>query len=219
VSPKVKQRFHDIIRRSGIRPERALEVGGLMGDDSLLRFPELAGAERYCLNLVELPSDGEVTAVKGDANDMSVFKDDSFDLVVCCSTLEHDKRFWLSVAEMKRVLRPGGLLVIGVPGYVKDKERDQGRSTLTYRVHYRFDYYRFSEQAVREVFFDGMERVRVRATMTPPRLIGHGRKPLRSEDRRRAAVKVRSVRARLRSQVRAWRGARTRRPLRRSRSG
>jgi SAM-dependent methyltransferase len=197
VSPKVKQRFHDVIRRSGIRPERALEVGGLMGDDSLLRFPELAGAERYCLNLVELPSDGEVTAVKGDANDMSVFKDDWFDLVVCCSTLEHDKRFWLSVAEMKRVLRPGGLLVIGVPGYVKDAERDQGRSTLTYRVHYKFDYYRFSEQAVREVFFDGMERVRVRAMMTPPRLIGHGRKPRRPGKRSRVAVKVRAVRSRI----------------------
>jgi SAM-dependent methyltransferase len=177
VSPKVKQRFHAIIRRTGIRPERALEVGGLMGEDSLLRFPELAGAERYCLNLVELPSDDQVTAVTGNANDMSMFKDDWFDLVVCCSTLEHDKRFWLSVAEMKRVMRPGGLLVIGVPGYVKDAERDQGRSTLTYRVHYRFDYYRFSEQAVRQVFFEDMERVRVRPFMTPPRIFGHGYKP------------------------------------------
>jgi SAM-dependent methyltransferase len=179
VSPKVKNRFHAIIRRSGISPERALEVGGLMGKDSLLRFPELARAERYCLNLVELPSDGEVTAVKGNANDMSEFKSDWFDLVLCCSTLEHDKRFWLSVAEMRRVLSPGGLLVIGVPGFVKDEERDQGRSTLTYRVHYRFDYYRFSEQAVREIFFEDMERVRVRAMMTPPRLIGHGWKARR----------------------------------------
>ena len=197
MSPKVKQRFHDIIRRSGIQPERALEVGGLMGEDSLLRFPELAGAERYCLNLVELPSDAQVTAVTGNANDMSAFKNEWFDLVVCCSTLEHDKRFWLSVAEMKRVMRPGGLLVIGVPGYVKDAERDQGRSTLTYRVHYSFDYYRFSEQAVREVFFDGMERVRVRAMMTPPRLIGHGWKPRRPGYRTRAARRVRGVRRRI----------------------
>jgi SAM-dependent methyltransferase len=189
VSPKVKRRFGAIIRRSGIRPERALEVGGLMGGDSLLRFPELAGAERFCLNLVELPSDDEITAVTGNANDMSMFEDDTFDLVVCCSTLEHDKRFWLSVAEMQRVLRPGGMLVICVPGYVKDAERDQGRSTLTYRVHYRFDFYRFSEQAVREVFFDGMERVRVRAMGSPPRLIGHGWKP-----RRRPGYGARAVR-------------------------
>ena len=189
MSPKVKNRFHAIIRRTGIRPERALEVGGLMGDDSLLRFPELDGAERYCLNLVDLPSDDKVTAVKGDANDMSGFKSDWFDLVLCCSTLEHDKRFWLSVAEMRRVLRPGGLLVIGVPGYVKDEQRDQGRSTLTYRVHYRFDYYRFSEQAVREIFFEGMERVRVRAMMTPPRLIGHGWKPRR----RSSAIRIKRL--------------------------
>jgi SAM-dependent methyltransferase len=197
VSPRVKRRFHQIIRRSGIRPERALEVGGLMGEDSLLRFPELAGAERFCLNLVDLPSDDQVTAVKGDANDMRQFGRDSFDLVVCCSTLEHDKRFWLSVAEMKRVLRPGGLLIVGVPGYVKDEERDQGRSTLTYRVHYRFDYYRFSEQAMREVIFEGMERVRVRPMMTPPRLIGHGRKPARPGPRIRAARAVRQGRRRL----------------------
>jgi SAM-dependent methyltransferase len=194
MSPKVKRRFHAIIRRTGIKPKRALEVGGLMGDDSLLRFPELAGAERYCLNLVDLPSEDGITAVKGNANDMRQFADDHFDLVVCCSTLEHDKRFWLSVAEMKRVLAPGGLLVIGVPGYVKDEERDQGRSTLTYRVHYAFDYYRFSEQAVREVFFDGMRRVRVRAMMTPPRIIGHGRKPRRR--RPASAPRRRSLRAR-----------------------
>ena len=126
------RRYHAIIRRAGIRPERALEVGGLMGADSLLRFPELAGAERYCLNLVEMPGDGEITAVTGNANDMrDVFEDDLFDLVLCSATLEHDKRFWLSVAEMRRVLKPGGLLIISVPGYVKDPERDHGRATHT----------------------------------------------------------------------------------------
>src|SRR5918999_836159 len=174
MSPKVKRRFHAIIRRTGIKPKRALEVGGLMGKDSLLRFPELAGAERYCLNLVDLPSEDGITAVKGNANDMRQFQDDWFDLVVCCSTLEHDKRFWLSVAEMKRVLAPGGLLIIGVPGYVKDEERDQGRSTLTYRVH-------------------------LRAMMTPPRIIGHGRKPRR----RRPAPRRRSLRARAVRRARA----------------
>jgi SAM-dependent methyltransferase len=196
------QQFHNVIRRSGVRPEKALEVGGLMGEDSLLRFPELNGAERFCLNLVELPSEDGITAVAGNANDMrGAFADETFDLVLCCSTLEHDKHFWLSVAEMKRVMRPGGLLVIGVPGYVKDEERDHGRSTLTYRVHYTFDYYRFSEQAVREVFFSDMERVQVKAYMTPPRLLGHGYKPRSSAPRLRteAARKVRALAARVRS--------------------
>jgi SAM-dependent methyltransferase len=191
----VKRRFQRILRNSGIRPEKALEVGGVMDDGSLLRFPELAGAERYCLNLVEMPSDEEITSITGNANDMSkVFEDDMFDLVLCCSTLEHDKRFWLSVEEMRRVTKPGGLLVIGVPGYVKDPENDEGRSTRTYRVHYSFDYYRFSRQAVREVFFDGMERVKVVKLGTPPRLIGHGWKPAAPASLpRRAASKAKRV--------------------------
>ena len=117
---KIKQRFHRIVSRSGVRPQRALEVGGVTGPDSLLDAPQIAGAERYCLNLLNVPSRDGVITVAGNANDMHMFDDRSFDLVLCNATLEHDKRFWLSVAEMKRVLRPGGLLVIGVPGYVKD---------------------------------------------------------------------------------------------------
>jgi len=196
------QQFHNVIRRSGIQAERALEVGGVMGDKSLLRFPELDGAERFCLNLVEMPSDDVVTTVTGNANDMTgVFEDDSFDLVLCCSTLEHDKHFWLSVAEMKRVMRPGGLLVIGVPGYVKDDERDRGRSTKTYRVHYEFDFYRFSEQAVREVFFADMERVEVLAYMTPPRLLGHGYKAGSETTYRKRGLGVRDLAARIRDRA------------------
>ncbi len=197
------KRYHTIIQRRGIRPKRALEVGGLMGADSLLRFPELAGAERYCLNLVDMPSDGEITAVTGNANDMrDVFEDDYFDLVVCSATLEHDKRFWLTVSEMKRVLKPGGLLIVSVPGYVKSPERDHGFSTHTYRVHYRFDYYRFSEQAVREVFFEGMRGVRVKPVMFPPRIFGHGYKPRRPKPpptlRARAVRKARRIAAKVR---------------------
>jgi len=197
------RRYHTIIRRSGVRPERALEVGGLMGEDSLLRFPELAAADRYCLNLHELPSEDGITAVKGNANDMrALFRSNWFDLVLCCSTLEHDKRFWRSVPEMRRVLRPGGLLIISVPGYVADPEHDQGRSTVTYRVHYAFDYYRFSEQAVRQIFFEGMQRVRVRPFMTPPRIFGHGYKPQPPSTPRRAIRTARRTAGRARRAVR-----------------
>jgi SAM-dependent methyltransferase len=194
------RRFQQIVRRTGVKPRRALEVGGVMGKGSLLRFPELAGAERFCLNLASMPSADGITSITGNANHMDMFEDDSFDLVLCCSTLEHDKHFWLSVAEMQRVMSPGGLLVIGVPGYTK-RDDDEGRSTRTYRVHFKFDYYRFSEQAVREVFFEGMENVKVSAVLTPPRLIAHGRKPGGRDARIAAAEAVRGLRGALPSRA------------------
>jgi SAM-dependent methyltransferase len=177
VHADVKETISAIIAGSGLRPLRALEVGGLVGPKSLLRGPALRGVERYALNLVPLESRRGITAVQGNANDMSMFDDDSFDLVVSNATLEHDRRFWLSLAEMRRVLAPGGLLVIGAPGYVENPGRDRGRSTDTYRVHYRFDYYRFSTQAFRDVFFADMEDVAVQSILQPPRIIGLGFEP------------------------------------------
>jgi SAM-dependent methyltransferase len=176
VPGEVKAAIHEVLRDSRIEPARVLEVGGVVGKKSLLDAPVLAAAERVVLNMAFVRDAEGIHNVRGNANDMP-FEDESFDLVMTISTLEHDKFFWRSLAEMKRVLQPGGLLIIGVPGYVKDPERDRGRWTRTYKVHYRFDYYRFSEQAVEEVFFDGMERVGVRSLLIPPRIVGYGYKP------------------------------------------
>ena len=105
--PEVQRAIHQIVRDSRIEPSRALEVGGSTGPGSLLRMPELEGCDRFCLNLREKRSDQHITAVRGNANHMSMFDDGMFDLVLCNATLEHDKFFWLSLAEMKRVLAPG----------------------------------------------------------------------------------------------------------------
>jgi SAM-dependent methyltransferase len=198
MGPKVQQTFHAIIRDSRFQPRRALEVGGVLGPDSLLGFPELESAERYCLNLVTMASRAGITAVAGNANDMHAFEDETFDLVMSNATLEHDKHFWLSLAEMRRVLAPGGLLIIGTPGYTRTPELDHGRSTHTFQVHYRFDYYRFSDQAFRDVFFDGMEDVAVQAILVPPRIIGLGFKPgggPGAADRHAAARALRGARS------------------------
>ena len=200
-----------------------------MGPKSLLRCPGLAGLDRYCLNLRPLESARGITAVQGNANDMGMFEDESFDLVISNATLEHDKHFWLSVAEMHRVLAPGGLLIIGTPGYIENPARDHGRATHTYRVHYHFDYYRFSAQAFREVFFAGMEDVDVQSILQPPRIIGLGFKPggdRAAADREAAAraldagpltVELAGAAARSRL-VRVWPGLRARLRRRRARS-
>jgi len=43
------------------------------------------------------------------------FEDGSYDLVTASSVLEHDPEFWLTVAEMRRVVKPGGHLYINAP--------------------------------------------------------------------------------------------------------
>ncbi|EIC23738.1 class I SAM-dependent methyltransferase [Thiorhodovibrio frisius] len=43
------------------------------------------------------------------------FDDASFDVVVSTSCLEHDPLFWLTFAEMARVVKPGGLIYINAP--------------------------------------------------------------------------------------------------------
>jgi SAM-dependent methyltransferase len=185
VRPEIQREFHRIIREADVQPQAVLEVGGVLGPNSLLRFPELSGAaSRVCLNLTAQRPDPEIESITGNANSMPL-KNERFDLVMSNATLEHDKHFWLSLGEMRRVLKPGGLLIIGVPGYIKNPKSDHGRTTHTYRVHYRFDYYRFSEQAVREVFFEGMDAAGITVVPRPPRIIGWGRKPETAKSRRR----------------------------------
>src|SRR3954454_3062621 len=164
------------VRSTGIKPSRVLEVGGVAGPKSLLTGPETAGADKFVLNIAEVKKAPGVVNVVANANDMP-FADASFDLVMSVSTLEHDKHFWLSLAEMKRVLRPGGVLAIAVPGYVKDPERDRGRWTRTYRVHFASDYSRASEQAVREVLCAGMERIGTEGVVVPLSIIKLAAKP------------------------------------------
>jgi SAM-dependent methyltransferase len=43
------------------------------------------------------------------------FADGDFDVLVSSSCLEHDPCFWLTVAEMARVVRPGGLIYLNMP--------------------------------------------------------------------------------------------------------
>jgi SAM-dependent methyltransferase len=120
---------------------------------------------------------------------MSTFAGEHFDLVMCNATLEHDRYFWRTILEIKRVLKPGGVAIIGVPGFVetadakslklpKPPEVDQvswDTSSLTFRFHsHPGDYWRFSISAVKEVFFEGYKNVHVEAIMLPPRIVGYG---------------------------------------------
>lgn len=67
------------------------------------------------------------------------FSENTFDLVMCFDTLEHDDKFWITVENMKWVLKKGGWLLLGVPG------RNMGEHD------YPSDYWRFMPAGVRKL--------------------------------------------------------------------
>ncbi len=64
-----------------------------------------------------MPSRHGITSVKGTGNDIHMFDEDCFDVVLSNATLEHDKFFWLTLAEMERAAArwPAGDRSFGVP--------------------------------------------------------------------------------------------------------
>lgn len=194
---KIYQEYETICAARNITGS-VLEVGAIPSDMSLLAMKSLGGAtEKIGINLDGPYEFYDFKILKGNSNCMDCFEDEKFDAVLCNATLEHDKYFWKTLAEIKRVTKLGGLVVIGVPGYgtsrvQKSQEFAGGlpilrslrykhyldvffSSTVTFQIHnFPGDYYRFSEQVVREVFFEGMDNIETKSIMQPPRIIGSG---------------------------------------------
>ena len=179
-----------------------LEIGAVAEPSTLLNLPALARAlPRVGINLKGDARAGGAVILRGSANAMSMFASATFAAVLCNATLEHDGRFWLTLAEINRVAAPGALVAIGVPGYAvppPSRLRQagelvrrltpfaptlQGRigrwlaGTPTLGLHgCPLDYYRFSEEAVRSAFLAGCRDVRSLTILDPPRIIGWGRR-------------------------------------------
>jgi len=197
--PSVFAEFDRICARGNAGGD-VLEIGSVPSPDTLLCLPSLSGAKsKIGLNLDGPHRYDGFEIVRGNANWMDCFADQSFDTVLCNSVLEHDRKFWQTAGEIRRVARAGALIAIGVPGFVTDPlERKASRlakalgklglprtirdaldaSTLTLRKHcFPNDYYRFSERAVGDVLLEGLTDVEVSVILHPPRIIGMGFKP------------------------------------------
>ena len=87
----------------------------------------------------------------------------SFDVVVCCEMLEHDPAPWLSMAAVRRVLRPGGHLLVTARG---------NRFPLHEHPH---DYWRFMPSSF-ELLLDlaGCDVIDVSEDPQVPGVFGHG---------------------------------------------
>lgn len=198
--PRVFREFEKLCALYGAGGD-VLEIGAVPEADTLLCLEALSGARsKVGVNIRAAGRSGDFEIIQANANDMAGFADRSFDTILSNSTLEHDPFFWKTLDEIRRVARPGAVVIIGVPGYGRlglgafkgilswlGRTGWFGRtqvfrawpfSTVTLAVHYYpEDYYRFSAAAMRKVFMWGMREVIVRRIMAPPRIIGAGRMP------------------------------------------
>ncbi|PQA85380.1 methyltransferase domain-containing protein [Hyphococcus luteus] len=201
MTPQMFAEFEKILSGRNVG-ERVLEIGAVPTSDSLLNLKafdncaervgvNLDGGESYIFGATS--DEKRYNIVKANANDMPQFSDSYFDTIITNSVIEHDKFFWKTISEIKRIAKNGALIAIASPGYdildnvrlpaLKTKIRrflinkfhflTLGTSTLD--IHnWPGDYYRFSPQCYREVLFEGMENVEVYSVMIPPRIIGIG---------------------------------------------
>lgn len=162
MSPQVFEAFAAISRNYWRNPPKSvLELGA--GRWTLLDIPQYRSAYRIALNLSfprwhGLPAN--LSRLIANGNNLP-FKTGSLDCILSSSVLEHDRYFWRTVSEVRRILCPGGLFIVGVPIYMT-LPTDVKDTTLTFRRHglaYNADFYRFSEQAVREVLLEGLRPV------------------------------------------------------------
>jgi ubiquinone/menaquinone biosynthesis C-methylase UbiE len=183
MSPKVYGIFEDFVAKHSLKKNEGLtvlEVGA--GTWTLLDIFS-KNNERIAINPViskELGARADIKSIVGSSLSLP-FPDASVDVIMSCSVLEHDKYFWKSTAEIWRVLKPGGSVIVGVPCYMT-LPWDFMSTTFTFKRHgyaYNADFYRFSEQSVREVILEGYEKVSLSIVRRWPNpyVVGFGTKP------------------------------------------
>lgn len=112
-----RERRHIIAQAiADLPPSRALDIGAGAGGNT--RVLQSAGwdatALEYSESGVGLARARGLNVVQGDARDIP-FPDDHFGLVVAYDVLEHIQEDDQVVAEIARVVRPGGRVLIAVP--------------------------------------------------------------------------------------------------------
>lgn len=168
--------FLDEFRIEHPKPfDRVLEVGSrIAGCGSGEQVRAMFSDVREYIG-VDMESEGNdnVDMIVNGHDLVKTFGENSFDLVLCLETLEHDDKFWVTAEQMRRVLKPGGWMVITVPGPHCPLHKHPN------------DYWRFLEAGVRELFAnfaelivqEGCWDIANHIPMNPCAVMGKGMKP------------------------------------------
>ncbi len=82
----------------------------------LARLGEVTGVELSPASVAVARSRGVGDVVEGSVEELP-FDDDSFDFAVCLDVIEHLDNDLQTLRELRRVIRPGGRLLVTVPAY------------------------------------------------------------------------------------------------------
>lgn len=133
--------------------KRVLELGSLNVNGTARDAFQDAG-EYVGIDMREGPGVDVVMATK-DIQGIDWFG--KFDCIVATSFFEHDRDFWKTLHAVKMLLCPVGYFVLTVP-----------TPDFPYHAEPK-DYWRFTEDALRDVFFDGFKDVGIMNPLwTPP---------------------------------------------------
>ena len=166
-----------------------LEIAGGAREGAIAQAPFLDGLERHAVVVGDGREAGGIHFHKGDPNDLTpLFDDACFSTVIWDRALERDPRFWLTVAEIHRVLAPGGSLVLCTRGFAKTNKfgvKVVGASgnpisfmTATAALSATGgDHLRFSPQGLRRVVLDRFDVKELRSSFMTPHLFAVAQKP------------------------------------------
>ena len=166
-----------------------LEITGGGRDGAIAQAPFLQGVERHVVIAGEGGEAGGLHFHKGNPNDLTpLFDDACFSAVIWDRALERDPRFWLTAAEIRRVLAPGGSLVVCTRGFGKTnkfgvKVVGGSGNPITFMTATAAmaaagaDHLRFSPQGLRRVVLDGFDVKELRSSFMTPHLFAVAQKP------------------------------------------
>jgi ubiquinone/menaquinone biosynthesis C-methylase UbiE len=123
-----RSRVEAIVAMGG-KGDKILDIG--CGNGQLLyqfkdKFQQLIGLEYSSHRLEQAKvnlKDFNFLAIQGSAEDMEQIETSSIDRIISADTIEHIPDIYAATAEMFRVLKPGGYLVVNTPNIAFIKKR------------------------------------------------------------------------------------------------
>ena len=93
---------------------KILDIGSFDKDGNY-NYGLILNEEKWTYHGLDLKEGNNIDIIVESPYDWKEIKDESYDLVVTGQAFEHIEFFWLTLEEIKRVLKPGGLLFIIAP--------------------------------------------------------------------------------------------------------